>query len=220
MIELMTLKERPRRSDARRNVEIILSAAREVFAESGYGTSIAEVARRSSLGMGTVYRHFPNKSALMERVAVEVMRELLDVVEKALASDDEPWEIFRRVFRKMGAVRSSELFPASRGRTSDAGPELIEARSALLKALDRLVRQAQESGRMRTDVNVYVVVLGRNAGPPCMTTRPEEVAGVDHADRHLGLLLDGLRAPAAEALTDPAPSRRDVDLFFRARHDL
>jgi AcrR family transcriptional regulator len=220
MIELMTLKEKPRRSDARRNVEIILSAAREVFAESGYGTSIAEVARRSSLGMGTVYRHFPNKSALMERVAVEVMRELLDVVEKALASDDEPWEIFRRVFRKMGAVRSSELFPASRGRTSDAGPELIEARSALLKALDRLVRQAQESGRMRTDVNVYDVVIVLNAVPPSMTTRPEEVAGVDHADRHLGLLLDGLRAPAAEALTDPAPSRRDVDLFFRARHDL
>src|SRR5215475_9175276 len=63
-----TLITRPKRADARRNYEKILAAAREAFAEGGESTALEEIARRAGVGIGTLYRHFPNRQALLEAV--------------------------------------------------------------------------------------------------------------------------------------------------------
>src|SRR5436305_4329877 len=57
---------RPKRADARRNYEKVLAAAREAFAEGGESTALEEIARRAGVGIGTLYRHFPNRQALLE----------------------------------------------------------------------------------------------------------------------------------------------------------
>src|ERR1700752_4264733 len=67
---------RPKRADARRNYEKVLTAAREAFAEGGESTALEEIARRAGVGIGTLYRHFPNRQALLEALYVSEVDEL------------------------------------------------------------------------------------------------------------------------------------------------
>src|ERR1700752_234706 len=81
---------RPKRADARRNYEKVLAAAREAFAEGGESTALEEIARRAGVGIGTLYRHFPSRQALLEALYVgeveEVSRSAAELAEA------EPWE--------------------------------------------------------------------------------------------------------------------------------
>src|SRR5438477_13213500 len=70
------LLDRPRRADARRNYEKVLAAAREAFAEGGESTALEEIARRADVGIGTLYRHFPNRQALLEALYVNEVDEV------------------------------------------------------------------------------------------------------------------------------------------------
>ena len=214
--------DRPLRADARQNVRLIQEAAREVFADRGYEVSIEEVARRSGVGMGTIYRHFPNKSALVEHVAIDVMTETSAEIERALAQEPDAWAAFARVMRHMARFRSSQMFPVSRRRTTEPGPGLTAARIALLADLDGLVTRAQEAGDLRTDVNVFDVVLMLNSIPARIPDDETTGPSADLAGRHLGVLLDGLRSRPAggETLPPPAADRRDLDRFFRTRFGL
>ena len=67
---------RPKRADARRNYEKVLAAAREAFAEGGESTALEEIARRAGVGIGTLYRHFPNRQALLEALYVDEVEEV------------------------------------------------------------------------------------------------------------------------------------------------
>src|SRR6516164_7526107 len=69
--------ERPLRADAARNREKVLRAARDAFAESGYGVPLDEIAARAQVGPGTVYRHFPTKEALFEAVVTARLQDLV-----------------------------------------------------------------------------------------------------------------------------------------------
>ncbi|MEV6594475.1 TetR/AcrR family transcriptional regulator [Streptomyces acidicola] len=216
MSEVAPSGARPQRADARENVQQILRAARAVFADRGYEVSIEEVARRSGLGMGTIYRHFPNKRALVEEVAIGHMRETCEVLARALAEEPDAWSAFTRVMRHMAEVRSSQLFPVSRRRTTESGPALVAARNALLSDLDGLVGRAQREGSLRADVNTYDLVLMMVSLPPRIA---DDGAGLsaDLTGRQLSVLLDGLRAPGAEHLPGSAATRPDLDEFFRTR---
>src|SRR5271156_5715536 len=71
-----TLLSRPKRADARRNYEKVLAAAREAFAEGGESTSLEQIARRADVGIGTLYRHFPTRQALLEAIYVDEVTEV------------------------------------------------------------------------------------------------------------------------------------------------
>jgi len=71
-----TLITRPKRADARRNYEKVLAAAREAFAEGGESTALEEIARRAGVGIGTLYRHFPSRQALIETLYVDEVEEM------------------------------------------------------------------------------------------------------------------------------------------------
>src|SRR5439155_11532449 len=86
------LPQRPRRADALRNYEKVLSAAREAFAERGAATSLEEIARRADVGIGTLYRNFPNRQALLEAVYVG---EVDDLCRSAAELNElPPWDAF------------------------------------------------------------------------------------------------------------------------------
>src|SRR5947209_9193685 len=84
-----TLLARPKRADARRNYEKVLAAAREAFAEGGEATSLEEIARRAGVGIGTLYRHFPSRQALLEALYVNEVLELSRSAE--LLEGGDPW---------------------------------------------------------------------------------------------------------------------------------
>jgi len=208
------------RADARENIRLILRTARTVFADRGYEVSIEEIARRSGVGMGTIYRHFPNKSALVEHVAVDVMAQASAEIERASEEEPDTWAAFTRVMRHMAQLRSSQMFPISRRRPTEPGPELKAARSALLADFGALVARAQDEGLLREDVTVFDLVLMLNSIPPRIPDAETDEPSADLPGRHLGVLLDGLRAADTEPLPAPAADRRDIDRFFRTRFGL
>src|SRR5256886_17069951 len=85
-----TLAARPMRADARRNYEKVLAAAREAFAEGGESTALEEIARRAGVGIGTLYRHFPNRQALLEALYVDEVEEVCRSATELESAD--PWE--------------------------------------------------------------------------------------------------------------------------------
>src|SRR6059058_6462463 len=87
--ELIT---RPKRADARRNYEKVLAAAREAFAEGGEAMSLEEIARRAEVGIGTLYRNFPNRQSLLEAVYVGEVDTLCRSAAEFAAL--EPWDAF------------------------------------------------------------------------------------------------------------------------------
>ena len=88
----------PSRKDARTNRERILTAAREAFAEGGESTALEEIARRAGVGIGTLYRHFPNRQALLEALYVD---EVEEVCRSAAQHDgDDPWEALNGWFER------------------------------------------------------------------------------------------------------------------------
>lgn len=205
--------ERPLRADARHNFDVILQVARELFAEQGYEASISEVGRRSGLGMGTIYRHFENKTVLMERIAISAMEETLAEVQQVLAGEPDSWGGFCHVMRHLVRNRSSQL--RLRGRATTPGPALGKIRGELLGALDDLVARTQHAGLLRTDVNAVDIVLLLDSIPP-----NPPASDVDTAQRHLAVILDGLRQPGREVLVTPAPGPVEIDHYFHRTHGL
>lgn len=99
------------RVDAQRNLEHVVRAAREVFGESGYGAPMEDVARRARVGVGTVYRRFQSKEALVERIAEEETARLTEQARGALAQEEDPWAALSRFLRTAVASGSGRLLP-------------------------------------------------------------------------------------------------------------
>src|SRR3954449_1655794 len=89
-VPAQTLLERPKRADARRNYEKVLVAAREAFAEGGESTALEEIARRAGVGIGTLYRNFPNRQALLEALYIDEVEEVCRTA--AQLDDGDPWQ--------------------------------------------------------------------------------------------------------------------------------
>jgi AcrR family transcriptional regulator len=180
--------ERPLRADARRNRERILVAARDACARHGANIQIDDVARDAGVGVGTVYRHFPTKDALIEALVAEKFRVTTENIRAALEIED-PWESFCAALRT-----SAEVMAADAGlrdaliRLSPSVHAASEARTELDALGSQLVERAQAAGVLRGDVTVHDI--GALMGGLCMSMAQPELDW----RRHLELLLDGLRA--------------------------
>ncbi|MFI6447387.1 TetR/AcrR family transcriptional regulator [Kitasatospora sp. NPDC050543] len=123
------------RVDARRNLESVLRAAREVFGEFGYGAPMEEVARRAGVGVGTVYRRFPSKEVLVRRIAAEEVGWLTAQARESLYGDAGPWEALAGYLARAVGTGAGRLLPPEAFRyAADIGrvPEQrgLEARPA------------------------------------------------------------------------------------------
>ena len=152
------LIDRPKRADARRNYEKVLAAAREAFAEGGESTALEEIARRAGVGIGTLYRHFPNRQALLEALYVD---EVEEVCRSAAALEGaDPWEAlsgwFERFIAYMGTKRAlaAELL----NYLAQDAPLVQVCRTSMFEAGEPLLKRAQEAGVVRPDVNIGEVI--------------------------------------------------------------
>jgi AcrR family transcriptional regulator len=192
---------RPLRADARRNRERVLTAARAVFAEQGREAQMDDVARHAEVGVGTVYRHFPTKEALIEALALDSFERVTAKAQEALATIEDPWEALTQTLwagaEILAADRAlSELMALIPGPITAGAP--VEAE--LNAAMNKLIRRAQDAGALRPDVildDIPMLMCGVGSA-----TRKEHRCP-DAWRRHMTIVIDGLRAPNASG---PLPS--------------
>jgi AcrR family transcriptional regulator len=182
----------PARSDARRNRDALVVAARELFAADGVTVPAREVARRAGVGVGTLYRHFPAREDLVDAVLEDAFQELIAIAEDSLAESDA-WRGFTRYIES-----ALVLYGRNRGLKQTAeigtyGLERVQAMRARIKPLTkRIVARAKAEGGLRPDFKVLDIGVILSA-----SDRASELAGDDKAGRrYLGFVLDGLRSAA------------------------
>ncbi len=182
---------RPMRADARRNYERLLAEARTVFAEHGTDASLEEIARRSGVGIGTLYRHFPNRHAMMNAVFQEALGSLLER-SRQLADAEQPCgalvDWLRALITHAGEYRG--LARALMSASHDANSALSQCSVPLREAGERLLVRAQESGAVREDVSIGDLMQLTNAIALAAEQSPDDP---ELADRLLLLTLKGLR---------------------------
>ncbi|POM27699.1 HTH-type transcriptional repressor Bm3R1 [Actinomadura rubteroloni] len=205
---MVTADARPLRRDAARNLERVVAAARELFAEQGLDASVESIAARAGVGMGTVYRRFPTKEALIEFLVAQVVRDSLGLARRAL--DERDGTGLASLLRGMG-----ELQAAHRGclRRLWAGLPSAERREFRSIVRELLVR-AQDAGTVRPDLaDGDALVLFWS-----LRHIVELTVGVDPDAwrRHLDVLLAGI-APSDRPLAHRPPTHAELD-EIQARH--
>jgi AcrR family transcriptional regulator len=192
----MSTLQKPLRADARRNREKVLAAARAVFAEQGVDAQMDDVARRADVGVGTVYRHFPTKEALLNALSDEVFA-VVAVYVRTLLTLDDPWEAFTRALwfgaeKTAGDRAFTEILAAAR----KFPPRTCPGKEDLLVTTGELMERCKAAGVMREDAMVEDVgLLMCGVGSASQMEHPVR----DAWRRHLAIMLDGLRAEAASA---------------------
>jgi AcrR family transcriptional regulator len=181
------LPARPQRADARRNYEKVVTAARNAFAEGGAATSLEEIARRAQVGIGTLYRHFPNRQALLEAVYVDEVEAMCRSA--ADFADLAPWEALAAWLHGFVGYMATKQALAQEllDYVDRDAPVFQSCRTALFAAGEPLLKRAQEARVVRADTNLHEVIqmIGGIAKIP--TSEPGQI------DHILDIALDGMR---------------------------
>lgn len=187
--------DQPRlRADARRNRERILTAAVEVFIERGVDVPMDDVARRAGVGVGTLYRRFPDRARLVREVAVAMFEDADRIAATALREESSGWAAMVRLVLECAEPRigalSASLRPWLSGhRATDH--ELTALAAQWTAQVETVVERAQDEGSMRQDVSALDLLTLVSL---LTCHRPDLVAnGGKAARRYLEILLDGLR---------------------------
>ncbi|MBM7437257.1 AcrR family transcriptional regulator [Streptomyces sp. HB132] len=192
---------RPMRADARRNHDRLLSEARTSFAAQGTDASLEDIARKAGVGIGTLYRHFPNRQALMNAVFQEALSALLDR-SRELAHAGQPCtalvEWLGAIITHAGEYRG--LAQALMSASGDETSALTSCHVPLRQAGAQLLARAQSSGSVRADVSIDDLLQLTNAIALAAERTPADPA---LADRLLRLTLRGLKADRTDG---PQPS--------------
>jgi AcrR family transcriptional regulator len=183
------------RADARRNRERIVEAARAAFAEEGPEAQIDDIARRADVGVGTVYRHFPTKDALIGELIRLKLTALRDRARRRLAAGGDPGDAFAGFLREQADVIATDaalqrmLWPETEETWAPLAPLFEEVN----EAVGELIARAKEAGAVRPDLevdDVRTLMCGLGA---IMAADARGVMPFDWR-RQLEFMLDGLRA--------------------------
>jgi AcrR family transcriptional regulator len=195
---------RPLRRDAERNRRRILDAAAVVFAERGLGASLEDIAHEAEVGVGTVYRRFPDKETLIDALFEEELDGIVTLAEEGLAIED-PWDGLVHFIRSAVARQAQnrglkEILLGSRmGTMTGCG---AVGRQRIEPLASALIQRAQADGSLRADVAVTdMPLLQFMAGSVVDYTREVDP---EVWRRCLTVVLDGLRATPGAATPMPA----------------
>jgi len=181
-----------------------MAAASDAFAEHGRETQMDDVAARAGLGVGTLYRHFATKEALMVALVERRFEKILEAARHGLTREDaEPFEVFADVIRAGLEVAATDVTTQNAlMRVGDAiwlevRPTLLELRAATQVLIDR----AQQAGTMRGDISADDIPMLLCGVSSTMSS------GQWDWRRYLELMLDGLRAAATKTVPQPPLER-------------
>lgn len=181
--------KRPIRADAQRNEDAVLEAATMVFATSGVDAPVREIAAKASVGLGTLYRRFPNRADL---IAAVFRREVDACTAEAgtLAAEHPPGEALSRWLKRYTDFIATKKGLAAALHSGDPAFEALPAyfRASFEPALAYLLGAAANAGEVRPDIVPYDLL--RAIGNLSAASGDD---GADHAARMVDLLLDGMR---------------------------
>jgi AcrR family transcriptional regulator len=178
--------KRPQRADARANRDKLVAAARALFTEKGTSAPLEEVAERAGVGIGTLYRHFPTRQALLEAVYVDEV----EAMARAATELEElpPWDALSQwLHQYLGFAATKRALNEALMETDPNSNVLLTCRTAITGAGTTLVERAQRAGAVRTDTTFLDIVRMVGAIAMVPTEDPEQ------KKRLLELALDGLR---------------------------
>lgn len=203
--------DRELRADARRNQAQILDSAKRVFAQRGPDLPMEEIARHAGVGVGTLYRRFPDRDDLIRAVARESFTAVLADARAAVAEEPTGWAALERLARgsrELALTLQLALLSARAWAVISADRATQKLRNEFLRLLERVVRAAQAEGSLRDDVGFtdVVVVLSLLLRPPPVVDEKAPIA----SQRAMALLLDGLRTEPGGTLPGRPISRRDL----------
>lgn len=207
-------EQRGQRRHAQRNHELLVAAAREVFAEQGVDASLEQVARRAGVGIGTLYRHFTTREALVEAIFERRVGELL-VVAEAAAAEADGWSALTYLLeRTLDLQAGDRVFKALLMRYPPGEGRLSSARDELRRLFEQVLARARGQGTLRSDFTVADLALLFWSFAPLIEATAEVAPQAWR--RHLRVLLDGLRADAATPHVEPALTDEELLAATRA----
>ena len=182
------------RADAKRNYEQLLAAADGEFTEHGADASLEDIAKRAGVGIGTLYRHFPTRDDLIARVLMEGNAAMI-ARGRDLESSTMPGAALYQWLRALvtHVTRYRGLVPAvASSFIKENGTQLCTTCDAIAEVGAALLKRAQDAGEIRRDAEVREVILTAHSAAWIAEQTKDPTA----VDRLLGILFDGLRAPA------------------------
>jgi AcrR family transcriptional regulator len=197
------------RADARRNQERLLAAARDVIADRGAGVPLEDIAQQAGLGIATLYRRFPDRTALLRAVVIDALTRTSEAASRAAEENDDPFEALAAYLRAAFELRVSAVIPQVLDTLDLDEPELASARETSARAAEGLVDEAHARGDLPKDVTFLDIgmMLVRIARP-IPGPLPAEMKH-DLGRRHLELFIRGLRAEG-RPLEGPTLTRGEV----------
>jgi AcrR family transcriptional regulator len=190
------------RADGTRNRQLLIDAAKEGFAEVGMNVSLEEIARRAGVGIGTLYRHFPSREAVVEAVYRRAVEQLAEVVPQLLANCAPGEALHKWMHLFIDYIATKRLIAPSLGPPTGRSSTLYATSSELITgAITTLVKRAVASGDVRKDIDpsdLLRAMVGVSYQNP-------DAGWEASARRVIDLLMDGLRRlPASAAQTSTA----------------
>jgi AcrR family transcriptional regulator len=185
------------RADARANRERILVAACAAFVERGADVPLEEIAARAEVGIATLYRRFPDRAALQRAVALDVLSQIAEEARAAIEQEPDAFTALTRYMRRALAMQVSAVVPALLGSVDVEDEEFRSIRSESASLLEEMIARAQAEGALRPgiafgDIALLLVRLSR----PLPGTL-DRARDLDMAQRHLTVLIDGMRTERA-----------------------
>jgi AcrR family transcriptional regulator len=202
--------DRPLRRDAERNRQRILAAAADLLSERGLDATLDDVARAAGVGVGTVYRRFPDKETLIEELFRDRVDAMVRLAEQALTEPD-PWQALVSYLETVTEMMAASIGLRQLMMFATYGKDRVcYARDQMRPVVGKLVERAQASGDLRPDFDAsdmkLIAYMLASAAEYAATTQP------DIWRRYLAMIIDGLR-PARETVTElPVPPLTTDDL--------
>jgi AcrR family transcriptional regulator len=210
----MSVADRPLRKDAELNRRKILDAAAELFAERGLGVTLNDVAHHAGVGVGTVYRRFPDKAELIDELFEQRLAEIHTLVQEAI-EDPDPWHGLASFLERALEIQARDRAVKELLFNTPGGVERVaKMREKMFPMATVLVARAQESGQLRPDAAAQdVPMLQLMIGTIIDLSRDFEP---DLWRRFLAIVLQGLRAdpgpPEPLQTAPPEPDRMQAML--------
>ncbi|HTU15968.1 MAG TPA: helix-turn-helix domain-containing protein [Solirubrobacterales bacterium] len=207
--------ERPLRADAQRNRRRILDAAAEVFAVHGLDAGLDQIAEHAGLGVGTVYRRFPDKNALIDELFEARLAEFVSVAEECAAMEDA-WTGLTTFIARGSLLQGRNIGMRELLLGPGLDRKLVHKPRALLQPLvSGMVDRAKASGKLRADFDVLDVPIAE-----MMLAQVIDVTGEFAPDawkRHYTLVIDGMRAENTTPFPAPAITPEQYFAAFTRR---
>jgi AcrR family transcriptional regulator len=193
-------EQKGQRRHARRNHELLIVAAREVFSEQGVAASLEEIARRAGVGIGTLYRHFATREALVEAIFEDRINEFI-AIGRAVGDEPDGWQALVVFLERMLELQAGDRLLKDVLMRYPPGPgRLASARQEMGRFFEDVLTRAREQGRLRADFTLADLAMLFWSFTPLIDATAEVAPNAWR--RHLQLLLDGLRADRATPQTE------------------